>query len=57
MLREAGERGSERVDVRIAEAPGGPGLEFAEVEFQPDDRKMRIQRGPDVDGSIQDAHD
>ena len=56
MLGQAGQCGGERVDEVVAQTPGGPGFERAQVEFQADDRKVRVQGRPDIDGSIEDAH-
>ncbi len=56
VLGEAGQGRDQPVDEAFAEPGRRPGLEFAEVEFQPDDRKVRVVRRPDVDGAVEDAH-
>ena len=56
VLGEAGQGGGEPVDERAAEPAGGPVLELAQVEFEPDDGEMCVKRRPDVDGPVQDAH-
>ena len=53
---KAGERGRESVDEGVAETARGPVLEFAQVEFEPDDGEMCVKRRPDVNGPVQDAH-
>ena len=56
VLGEAGQGRDQAVDEILAEPARGPGLECAEVEFQPDDRKTRVVGRPDVDGAVEDAH-
>ena len=46
--REPGDEG-------VAEPARGPVLEFAQVEFEPDDGEMSVKRRPDVNGPVQDA--
>jgi hypothetical protein len=56
VLGEAGQCGGEPVDVTGTEPAGGPGLQFAQVELETDDREPRVVRGPDVDRTVEDAH-
>ena len=46
----------ERVHEAAAEPSSRPRLERTEVEFEADDREVRVQRRADVDGAVQDAH-
>ena len=56
VLGEAGQCDGEPVDVTGTEPAGGPGLQFAQVELETDDRKPRVVRGSDVNGTVEDAH-
>ena len=44
------------VDEAIAELRRRPVFQLAEVEFELDDREVRVQRGADVDGTVEYAH-
>ena len=56
VLGQAGQGRGKRIDKLRAQPAGGPGLELAEVQLQPDDGKARVQRRADVDRTIEDAH-
>jgi hypothetical protein len=56
MLGEPRQGRDQRVDPAVAEFRGRPVLQFAEVEFQPDHREMRVQRRPDEHTAVKDAH-
>ncbi len=56
VLRKPGQRGRERIDELRPQAAGGPRFERAQVEFEANDGKMRVQRRADIDGTIDNAH-
>ena len=56
MFDQAGQRCRQRIDKLAAEAAGRPSLEIAQVEIEANDRKMRVQRGTNIDGTIENAH-
>src|SRR6202030_308579 len=57
VLGKARERLTQRIDEHAAQAPGGPGFQRPQVELQADDREARVQRGTDIDRTIEDAHE
>ena len=56
VLFETGQGGHEAVDETGTEAPGRPLFEFAQVQFEPDDREMRVQRRADENRAVEYAH-
>src|SRR5262245_17912606 len=50
------QRRDQPVDERRAEPGGGPLLERAEIELEPDDGEVGVQVGADVYGAVDDAH-
>ena len=56
VLGQSGQRGGQAIDVRRPEPARRPGFERAEVQLQPDDRKMRVQRRADVNRTIENLH-
>ena len=57
VFSQAGQCGDERVDERAAQPCRGPGFQRAQVKFQSNDRKVRVQRGADIDRTIEDTHE
>jgi hypothetical protein len=56
VLGKAGQGLDQAADEGLAELGRRPGLQFAEVELQPDDREAGVVGGADVDGAVEDAH-
>ena len=56
VLGKPGQRLGERVDERRSEAPGRPAFQLAQIQFEADDRKSRVERWADVNGTVDDAH-
>jgi hypothetical protein len=56
VLGKARERLTQRIDEGATQTPGRPGLQRLQVELQADDREMRVQRGTNIDRTIENAH-
>jgi hypothetical protein len=56
VLLQARKRGHQAVDIGRAEPARGPVLEWPQVQQQPDDREVRMQRRADIDVAFEDAH-
>ena len=56
VLRETRQCRGQCVDEAGAETCRRPLLEVTEVELEPDDREMGVERRADVNGTIEDAH-
>src|SRR6202011_2511217 len=56
VLGKPGERRGQRIYERGAQSPGGPRLQGTEVQLEANDGEARVERGADIDGTVEDAH-
>ena len=56
MFRKSGQRGRESIDEGLSKSTRGPRFQRAQVQFEADDGKTRVQRRAHINGSIDYAH-
>ena len=57
VFRETGQGARQCIDERWTQAAGGPRFESAQIQFEADDGKARVQGRANIDGTIDNAHE